>query len=374
MNETIKFAAYYTYVKESSMRNFFYKCVNGLAVLYLGFFLVLSYCLVYNEYYVEFHPEIEVSYEDGELVYPLGEIVGIYTEGSGVFVIDACEIESIDGKFVSPASGALRTGDYIIKVNGTELEEKETLVKAVSSSKGNGIELTIVRGEEEIVTNVTPIMGKNGKYMLGVWVKDDLAGIGTITYYTEEGAFAALGHGMGDGVTKEIFSVKGGDVYFADIVGIQKGKRGTPGEVKGVIYYGVGHHIGELYTNCGEGIYGTLDKDDVERYKINCEPYKVGKKEEIQTGAAQIISDISGKREIYDINIEYVDYLAVSSKKGLHIEVTDPELLELTGGIVQGMSGSPIIQNGKLVGAVTHVLINEPTKGYGIFIEEMMEK
>lgn len=374
MNETIKFAAYYTYVKESSMRKFFYKCVNGLAVLYLGFFLVLSYCLVYNEYYVEFHPEIEVSYEDGELVYPLGEIVGIYTEGSGVFVIDTCEIESMDGKFVSPAGGVLRTGDYIIEVNGVELVEKETLVKAVNACDGKEIKLTIMRGKEKISTSVMPVMGKNGKYLLGVWVKDDLAGVGTITYYTESGLFAALGHGMSNGVNKDIFSVRGGDIYFADIVGIRKGKRGQPGEVKGVIYYGVGHHLGELDTNCGEGIYGALDKEDVERYKINCEAYKIGRKEELQVGPAQIISDISGKRKTYDIEIVYVDYLAVSSKKGLHIEVTDPELLELTGGIVQGMSGSPIIQNGKLVGAVTHVLINEPTKGYGIFIEEMMEK
>lgn len=373
MNEKLEFAAYYTYVKESSMRNFFYKCVKGIAVLYVGFFIVLSYRLVYNEYYVAFHSEVEVSYEDGELVYPLGSIVGIYTEGDGVFVIDTCEIEASDGEFISPADGLLRTGDYVIAVNGNKLEKKETLVKAVNECEGNAIELKIIRGEEVLLTKITPIMGKNGKYMLGVWVKDDLAGIGTITYYTEKGSFAALGHGMGDGVTKEIFSVKGGEIYYADVVGIQKGKRGEPGEVKGVIYYGVGHHIGELDTNCGEGIYGVLDKEDVERYKINCEAYKIGKKEEIKAGPAQIISDISGKRKMYDIEISYVDYLAVSSKKGLHIEVTDPELLELTGGIVQGMSGSPIIQNGKLIGAVTHVLINEPSKGYGIFIENMLK-
>ena len=366
-------SAYYPYVKESSMRKFYCKCIRSLSVIYLVFMCMLSYRLVYNEYYSQIHKGIEVSYEDGVYVYPLGEIVGIYTECNGVFVIDTCEIESIGGIFISPAKEMLRSGDYILEVNGVLLEEKEILVDAVNKCEGNPITLTVVRGEEIFSTNITPVMGKNGKYMLGVWVKDDLAGVGTITYYTEEGNFAALGHGMGDGVTKDIFSVKGGDVYFADLVGIQKGKRGQPGEVKGVIYYGHTNHIGELDTNCGEGIYGTLDKEDIERYCKECEAYRLGNKHEIESGEAQIISDISGERKLYDIKISYVDYLAVTSNKGLHIEITDPELLELTGGIVQGMSGSPIIQNGKLIGAVTHVLINDPTKGYGIFIEEMLK-
>lgn len=317
------------------MRKFF--VLKSVTILYLCCVLGLSYRLVYNEYYAQIHRGIEVSYEDGEMVYPLGEIVGLYTESNGVFVIDTCEIESMEEVFVSPAKEVLRAGDYILEVNGIELGEKELLVKEVNDCDGKPIELTVVRGENTFSTSVTPVMGKNGKYMLGVWVKDDLAGVGTITYYTENGNFAALGHGMGDGVTKGIFSVSGGDVYFADLIGIQKGKRGEPGEVKGVIYYGRSNHLGELDTNCGEGIYGCLDKEDVERYKKDCEAYKIGEKQEIEVGAAQIISDISGERKIYDIKIDYVDYLAVSSNKGLHIEVTDPELLELTGGIVQGM-------------------------------------
>lgn len=355
------------------MRNFYCKCVRSIAVLYIIFMCILSYRLIYNEYYVQLHKGIEASYGDSEFVYPLGEIVGLYTKCKGVFVIDTCEIESSDETFISPCQGRLRTGDYILQVNGKELEEKEILVQAVNECQGNAIELTVIRGEAIVSTSVTPVMGKNGKYMLGVWVKDDLAGVGTITYYTEEGAFAALGHGMGDGVTKEIFSVKGGDVYFTDIVGIKKSEIGNPGEVKGVIYYGPVNHIGNLETNCGEGIFGVLDKEDVERYKRECKAYKLGHKQEIEVGKAQIISDVSGERRIYDIEISYIDYLAVTSNKGLHIEIVDPELLELTGGIVQGMSGSPIIQNGKLIGAVTHVLINNPTKGYGIFIEEMMK-
>lgn len=355
------------------MRYFYYKCIQNLSFLYMGLILVLSLRLFYNEYYSHISNFKEVSYEEGEFVYPLGEIVGLYTECEGIFVIDTCEIESIEEKFISPAGEVLQKGDYILQVNGIDLSEKETLVEAVSKSNGEGMEFLIARGESLFSATITPVQGKNGKYMLGVWVKDDLAGVGTITYYTEDGKFAALGHGMGDGVTNQIFSVRTGDVYFTKLIGIQKGQKGTPGEVKGVIYYGVANHIGELDANCKEGIYGVLDKEDVEHYKKECEAYKLGKKQEIEVGAAQIISDVSGERKKYDINISYIDYLAISSNKSLHIEVTDPELLQLTGGIVQGMSGSPIIQNGKLVGAVTHVLINEPTKGYGIFIENMLD-
>lgn len=356
------------------MRNFFCKCVKRVSLVYICFVLVLSYRLVYNEYYAEIHKDIVTSQENGKYVYPLGEIVGIYTECDGVFVIDTCEIENKENAFVNPAGNVLRTGDYILEVNGIELVEKEILVNKVNESRGEALELKVLRGETVFSTSVTPVLAKNGKYMLGVWVKDDLAGVGTITYYTKEGDFAALGHGMGDGVTKEIFSVKGGDIFFTDIVGIQKGKRGEPGEVKGVIFYGSKNHLGILDTNSGEGVYGTLDREDAERYLAECDAYEIGRKEEIEVGKAQIISSVSGMRQIYDIEITYVDYLATNSNKGLHIRVTDETLLELTGGIVQGMSGSPIIQNGKLVGAVTHVLINDPTKGYGIFIEEMLEK
>lgn len=356
------------------MRIFYCKCINKLTILYLFCVCALTFRLIYNEYYSVLYRGVEVSYEDGEMVYPLGEIVGIYTECEGVFVIDTSEIELLDGSFKSPAEDMLQKGDYILQVNGQKVYEKESLVKIVNESKGNSLEMLIARGESTFLASITPEKGKNGKYMLGVWVKDDLAGVGTITYYTEKGTFAALGHGMGDGVTNEIFSVKEGDIYFADLIGIKKGKRGAPGEVRGIISYGTLNHIGELDTNCNEGIYGILDEEDLSRYKSECEPYKLGDKKDIEVGAAQIISNISGVREVYDIRISYVDYLAVTSNKGLHIEVVDSELLELTGGIVQGMSGSPIIQNGKLIGAVTHVLINDPAKGYGIFINNMLEK
>lgn len=355
------------------MRNFFCKCVRSLSIIYFLGVMILSYRVLYNEYYPVFYKQTEVSNLDREVVYPLGTIVGIYTECEGVFVIDTCEIELEDGEFKNPVHDKLYTGDYIQKVNGKLLTEKEILVDEVINCKGQAIELNIVRDNREIVTHVTPVLGKNGRYMLGVWVKDDLAGVGTITYFKEDGQFAALGHGMTDGVTDALLSAKEGDLYFADIIGIQKGKKGEPGEVKGVIYYGTSNHIGEVNDNCAEGIYGYLDKDDLDRYRKKEKEYEIAQKQEIETGPAQIITDISGEKMYFDIEITYVDYLAMNSNKGLHIEVTDSELLKLTGGIVQGMSGSPIIQNGKIVGAVTHVLINDPTRGYGIFIENMLQ-
>ena len=355
------------------MRNFFCKCVKKLSLVYMCGVIVLFYRVVYNEYYPVLYEETEVSNENREMVYPLGTIVGIYTECEGVFVIETCEIETIDGQFKNPVRDKLYTGDYIQKVNGIEIKEKEDLVDALNNCDGKPLELIVVRDDKTLTIKATPVKGKNGKYMLGAWVKDDLAGVGTITYFTENGQFAALGHGMNDGVTDKLLQAKGGDIYFSDIIGIQKGEKGEPGEVKGVIYYGASNHIGELDTNCTEGIYGKLDEDDLKRYIKNEKAYEVAEKQEIKTGAAQIITDISGEKMYFDIEITYVDYLAFNSHKGLHIEVTDPDLIELTGGIVQGMSGSPIIQNGKIVGAVTHVLINDPEKGYGIFIDEMMK-
>ena len=355
------------------MRSFFCKCVRNLSWVYVCFTLVLSYRLIYNETYSEIHDEVSVSKAERQIVYPSGKIVGIYTECDGVFVIDTCEIESSDSEFINPAGDAVRTGDYILAINGVELEEKEDLIEAVEDSNGKELKLTIARGDAIIVNSVTPVLAKNGKYMLGVWVKDDLAGVGTLTYVTADGDFAALGHGMGNGENNDLLSVKGGDVYVSNIIGIEKGVKGDPGEVKGVIYYGLVNHLGILNENSGKGIYGNMDDEDMSRFVSEDNAYEVGSKQSIQVGPAQIISEISGERKVYDIEITYVDYLATNSHKGLHIQVTDPELLELTGGIIQGMSGSPIIQNGKLIGAVTHVLINDPTKGYGIFIDEMME-
>ncbi len=354
------------------MRSFFYRVSKNLSFIYIICFLVLSYRLSYNEFYCDIHDEIEASIPNLDEVYPLGKIVGIYTLSDGIFVIDTCEIENAEGIFVNPAGYHLRTGDYITEIDGQSIDSKEDMINIIKESNGKELAFSITRNGEKGMEYLTPVKAKSGEYMLGIWIKDDLAGVGTITYVTIEGGFAALGHGMGDGETKEILAVKGGDIYVSNIVGIQKGEVGKPGEVKGIVKYGFNNHIGSVNNNSRKGVYGTIDEEDKDTYE-DIELCQIGAKQEIEVGEAEIISDISGQRKNYHIEITYVDYLAVNSNKGLHIKVIDEELLELTGGIVQGMSGSPIIQNGKLVGAVTHVLINDPTSGYGIFIDEMLD-
>lgn len=354
------------------MRIFYYRCLKNITMVYVALLLVFSYRLTYNAFYPDMHEYVETNMFSGVEVYPSGEIVGIYTRSDGIFVIDTCEVETIDGAFVNPAGQFINTGDYVIAINGQTLQEKEDVVTMIQESQGDSLEFTIRRDEEIRTEELTPVLSKKGEYMLGIWVKDDLAGVGTITYVSNDSEFGALGHGMANGNSKEILEISGGDIYVANVFGIQKGKKGEPGEVKGSIKYGKSNHIATVEDNSKKGIYGKVDEDDLKRYKKE-ESYTIGSKESIKVGSAQIISEISGERKQYDIEITYIDYLAMSSQKELHIKVVDEELLELTGGIVQGMSGSPIIQDGKLVGAVTHVLVNDPTSGYGIFIEEMLK-
>lgn len=355
------------------MRSFFYRVFKNITILYVICFLILSYRLSYNAFYCDIHDEIETSISNQKEVYPSGAIVGIYTLSNGIFVIDTCEIETPDGIFINPSGYSLRAGDYIMAIDGQDIASKEEMIEAIKLSEGKELVFSICRNGEKREEYLTPVKSKSGEYMLGIWIKDDLAGVGTITYMDEDGQFAALGHGMGDGETKEILDVKGGDIYVSSIIGIQRGEVGEPGEVKGVIKYGFNNHIGSVKDNINEGVYGIVDEEDKEKLQKG-EWCEIATKQEIEVGKAEIISEISGERKYYTIEITYVDYLAVSSNKGIHIKVVDEDLLELTGGIVQGMSGSPIMQNGKLVGAVTHVLINDPTSGYGIFIEEMQKK
>ena len=201
-------------------------------------------------------------------------------------------------------------------------------------------------------------------------MRDDLAGVGTLTYYKADGTYAALGHAVSDSDTGTIMSMAEGYLYHTDIVGIKKGKSGAPGELSGIIQYGDSTRIGSIMQNTGLGIHGVLSGNL--KWLETGECYEVRYKQDIRTGSAFIVSSVSGESKKYEVMVESVDYSGKEENKGILIRVTDPELLELTGGIVQGMSGSPIIQDGKLIGAVTHVLVNDPTRGYGIFIEKML--
>ena len=315
--------------------------------------------------------DVEVTLTEGTGVYAGGTIIGIYTKMNGVLVIGTGKVTIADGEEKSPAENLVKGGDYIVSVNGKAVDEKESLAELIDVYGGSKEVLGIIRNDEYIEVAAEPVKAENDQYMLGIWVRDDLAGVGTLTYYTEEGEYGALGHPVSDGDTGTKVAIKEGNIYEADIVGIRKGEDGNPGEIAGVINYGNAYKVGTIETNCDRGIYGTLNGNQKEYLKDAY--FEVAYKQDISLGKAYILSDVSGEIAQYEIEIESLDYSGREENKGILIHVTDEKLLELTGGIVQGMSGSPIIQNGKIIGAVTHVFVKDSTKGYGIFIENMLE-
>lgn len=305
---------------------------------------------------------------DSSEVIPMGQTVGIYINTDGILVIDTGEITGLDGIRVAPAKNKLMPGDYIIKLNGEEMRTKKQLIAAITSCRGNELVFTVRRNEETIEVQVEPVETEPCVYKVGIWVRDDLQGLGTVTY-VEGNAFGALGHSINDTDTGELLQVSGGEIYAADIFGVEKGSVGKPGEIEGMIAYQTENVVGEIEENKLYGIYGTISEDFSKQLGKEV-PVSLAKEDEVEIGAAQIQSYVSGEKELYDIEITNIH----KNRNGdleMEIVVTDDNLIALTGGIVQGMSGSPILQNGKLVGAVTHVFVEEPKKGYGIFVETM---
>lgn len=344
-----------------------------------------------------------------EGVYACGRLTGIYEQTEGVLVVNTTEVTDEDGKKVNPADKKVQCGDYILSVNGRTVADKEELSEAVNdimkqydeshedkcgtvesqkeiineNKSDSGeikseinkrmVKVKFLRGGEKMSADITPVRMDDGRYYMGIWVKDDLAGIGTITYYTKDGRFGALGHGIGDGTQSgNLLYANSGDLYSMKLTKIKKGKSGAPGEIGGVVYFGKKSHIGTLDCNSNLGIYGQLDSDELSEYAAEDTYYPVAGKDEIHTGRAQMISEISGKLEKYNLEITNIDKKATDTNKGMELKVTDDRLIELSGGIVQGTSGSPIIQDGKIIGAVTHVFVDDPTGGYGICIDEML--
>lgn len=315
--------------------------------------------------------DIAVTVVEEEAVFAGGSPIGIYAKTKGILVIGMGEITGSDGVKKSPAKNMIKEGDYIISINGTAVAEKEELSDLIHENGENTAVIGIYRGDEFIEVGVKPVLSEKQRYMLGVWVRDDMAGIGTLTFYRSDQSFGALGHSINDGDTGEMLLMETGKLYETEIIGIKRGKSGTPGELSGVIQYKKDSYLGVIDENSEIGIYGNLN-GNLKKLQVGayCE---IGYKQEIERGPATILSSVSGEMKEYDIVIEAVNFGGVEANKGILLHVTDKELLDLTGGIVQGMSGSPILQNGKLIGAVTHVLVNDPTRGYGIFIENMLE-
>lgn len=300
-----------------------------------------------------------------------GNTIGVKIKLDGILVIGISSVASNGQKTVPVRNTGIRPGSVIIGVNGRETGSIDDLVDEIDQSGGRPLRIKYRSGDEVQEATVTPVISsEDGKYHIGLWVRDSTAGIGTLTFYdTNTGKFGALGHGITDVDTGTLMKVKTGEILESDILGVKMSKSGVPGELKGV--FSEGRHLGTILSNTEVGIYGKIDRSAMQRVKGRS--YPVGVRANIREGPATILSNIDGKNiEEYDIVIQKVSRQNLNGSKGMIIKITDEKLLNATGGIVQGMSGSPVIQDGKIIGAVTHVLVNDPTRGYGIFIETML--
>ncbi len=301
-----------------------------------------------------------------------GNTVGVKLKLDGILVVGVSDVENNSGQKIIPAKNSgIKPGYVITGINNKNIGSIKQLVDEINSSGGKSLKISFKSGEDKGETMVTPIISaEDKKYHIGLWVRDSTAGIGTLTFYdSATRVFGALGHGITDIDTGTLMSVASGEILESSILGVKVGRCGDPGELKGIFTEGT--RLGVIQLNSDIGIYGKLDKEAA--CKITGKLYPVGVRSDITEGPATILSNIEGRSiNEYAIEIQKVSRQNLNGSKGMVIKITDRRLLDATGGIVQGMSGSPIIQNGKIIGAVTHVLVNDPTRGYGIFIEAML--
>ncbi len=307
----------------------------------------------------------KIVHADAKMLIPGGSPVGVKLLAEGVMVVKTAEVT----EGVSPASEAgICAGDNIISANGEELNSSARLSEIIENSDGEPIVFEVMRNGKRFTATVTPVYSENdGTYKAGLWIRDSTAGVGTLTFIDPEtGIFGALGHPISDSDTLTTLPLGSGEIVDVVITGYDRGERGCPGELYGTFVSGLAS--GTIELNCEQGIFGTMT------YPSRQEAIPIAFKSEVRTGPATILTTIDGSTpQEFEVEIERVTLSSAAKSKNIIIKVTDPELLELTGGIVQGMSGSPIIQDGKLVGAVTHVFVSDPTRGYGIFIENMLD-
>ena len=315
------------------------------AALLLGFFAAAMLAC----------PSARAAAEPVHELLAVGQPIGVKLFSDGVLVIGFSDGES-------PAKDCgLKKGDIITALDGTALDSIEALRACLNAGGGSDAALTVKRGSRTLTLEASPQQDVGGEYRLGAWVRDSMAGIGTMTFYDpKSGAFGALGHGVTDVDTGKLLPLDHGSIMNASVKTVKKGERGAPGELKGEF---------DFTRDCG--IFGRLSPQDAET--LGGKSYPIAKKDEIRPGQATILAAVSGNEtKEYTIEIEKV-YPASDTARNLLLRVTDEELLAQTGGVVQGMSGSAIVQNGRLVGAVTHVLLDDPSRGYGIFIENMLD-
>lgn len=311
---------------------------------------------------------VSVQVVDRRVVALCGAPFGIKMVTDGVMVVGTGAVTDCNSRAVSPAQTAgIQEGDIILSINGEKISSKKQLTKLVESSAGQPLSLVVRRGEQLTSLHLSPVRSSlDNSYHLGLWVRDSSAGIGTMTFYDpNNGCFAGLGHAICDVDTGQLMPLSQGEIVEASIIGVHAGKSGSPGQLQGAFV--ANRSIGSLYTNSYNGVYGRLLSQPVDAQTI-----PMAQCQEVRQGPVKILTTVSGQKpQLFDACIEKLSLSQDEPTKNMVLRITDPDLLELSGGIVQGMSGSPIIQDGMLVGAVTHVFVNDPTRGYGIFAENM---
>lgn len=312
---------------------------------------------------------VDVQILGDENVYLGGNAVGFSIKTEGVIVVGKNSVLTNNGLVSVYENQNINAGDVITHIDGVSIKDANDIPNHLKSTN-DSVNLTLKRGSKSFDVTLHPQVDTNGNKKLGLWVRDDATGIGTLTYVDSKTLdFGALGHPVTDGETGTKIDIQKGQVYDCSVVGIEKGERGKPGELKGV-FLSSKNAKGEIEGGNDFGIYGKiLEKSGMVDENVVA---GVGGRLAVKPGKAQIMSSVSGVREYYDIEIIKASKQKSAKDKSMVFRVTDKRLLELTGGIIQGMSGSPILQNGKLVGAVTHVFVSDPTKGYGIYIDWMM--
>ena len=349
--------------------------MQTLKKIHFLFILIFLYMFVLTRGY---YPETiavkgeEVKISDIQVI-PLGEVAGIKLYTSGVLVVGTSSIEGADGQEYKPYENVdIQEGDAITSINNLIINNTEELIDAINLYEGQQISVKYVRNNQEKECKITPVKDKQGTYKIGLWVRDSAAGVGTITFYSEDTqTFAALGHAITDIDTGDIIQTSSGEIDNVQIVSLIKGKEEQPGKIQGTIKQN--SIIGSIYKNTPYGIYGIIKNQE----NINIDNSKkmyVATRQEINLGEAKILSNIDGQLKEYKIEIQRTYLNNNYDNKSMVIKVVDDELLNKTGGIIQGMSGSPIIQNGKFIGAITHVFVKDPSIGYAVFADKMISE
>ncbi len=359
-----------TYNNGKTRISSFYTCKAGGALAPVDYQSASPKTKTYSVFGIVPVKEVKVSSSQTPYVLVSGEVFGIKLYTDGVIVVGSQNVDLGNGKTVNPAERAgLETGDIIVSVNNIKVYSTYDVSSLLNENNGESYTIKIKRDGRYKTFVLTPVYSpREGCYKAGLWVRDSTAGIGTLTFYNENaGTFASLGHQINDIDTKELMPLLEGEAVSASVTKIQRASAGSTGSLWCSFE---NHTLGRLIDNSESGLYGAYVQ-----LSDKAKEYPVASKQEAVRGKAQIISTISGKQpEAFDIEITRISYTRENEQRDMVFKVTDKRLLKEAGGIVQGMSGSPIIQNGKLIGAVTHVIVNNPEKGYAIFAQTMYEK